>query len=224
MKTKSVHLCVAWIAIVCLACASGSAQTIVSGPNLTAPVAPVITINFDPSMEGWNFEGNLLFDPFAGPMLKRFTTPFSTAEIQPGTSFPVWEDFHLDPDSVPISDWHEEIHTAGWEWLIPSVGTPGLITKNGEPWPWNEIPHPGGADPSRLWVEFEPIAAFDPDNPTAEPNVLDIHKRLVWRGPGPWAGNVIEVWENPTPEPGTMVLALMSLAVLATLSRRQNTR
>lgn len=221
MKTKTIQLFLALLAILCLACASGSAQTIVSGPNMTAPVASVVFVEFD--QESWKLDGHLLFDPTAGPMLKKFRSPFGPNEIQPGTSFPVWEEFRLDRESDPISDWHEKIHTPGWEWVIPSPGTPGLITKNGEPWPWNEIPHPGGEDPTMLWVEFEPILPIDPDSPTGELNVLDIHKRLIWQGPGPWTGDAIEVWEYPTPEPGTLFLTMIGLSGLATLSRSRKT-
>lgn len=223
-----------------------SAQTsasAVAGFNLSAaPSGPPIQVDWNLPMEAWMLQVDLVFDPDAGPMQKLFETPkgASGGPIQLDALQPLpqtlWEDFLILPipgssTGYAVSDWHEEIHTPGWEWVLP--GDPrfptlfppneSLITRDGVPWPWDPIPMPT-MDPSKLWVKFPPI----------EPgHVLDVHKALLWAGtPGNriWgdgtddAGNlvdesVIDVWEYPTPEPTT--ISLLGMAALAVLVRRQ---
>ncbi|MEM9352760.1 MAG: PEP-CTERM sorting domain-containing protein [Planctomycetota bacterium] len=227
-----------------------------SGPN-TAILPPLVQypVDFDPDLLTYNFEADLIFSPFLPPMTKFFPAPYrpdptggtSPIVLDPAQPlpFPVWEDFHLvpgtpggPPSSGPVSDWHEEILTPGWEWVRPDdprvlAGEPGfdglfpagqtLITRNGQPWDSQPIPHPGGPDPTKIWEKFPPIFPGE---------TLDIHKALLWVGTPDneiWgdgvdnAGNTIieegiVVLEYPTPEPGTF--SLLALGVFAGVCRR----
>lgn len=195
----------------------------VSGFNPNAPRTPI-----DVAWEGehWHLLVDLIFDPGSGFMEKSFETPNIGTLIQPGQTFPLWEEFQLldnpnYPVPIPVSDWHEELLTPGWIWgEIPGES---LITKNGQPWPWQPIPMP--PDPSKIWVEFPPI--FPPD-------ILDVHKLLIWQGTADnsiWGDginddgsimideSVIRAIEYPTPEPATA--ALLCLGTLAILGRRR---
>ncbi len=232
-------------------CLFGLARTVngqtsasaIAGFNLDAtPSQEPIHVDWNQSMESWMLQVDLIFDPNAGPMQKLFESPKDASGgpilLDAQQPFPqtLWENFLiLPPSTAPngfnVSDWHEEIHTPGWEWVepgdsrFPDLFPPNesLITKDGQPWPSEPIPMPT-PDPSMLWVKFPPI----------EPgHVLDVHKAILWAGtPGNriWgdgvddAGNVvpessIDVWEYPTPEPSTLVLA--SLFALGMLARRQ---
>lgn len=222
-----------------------SAQTSASataGFNLNAdPSGPPIQVDWNPTMAAWMLQVDLVFDPSAGPMQKLFDSPRGATggpiQLDAEQPFPqpLWEDFLILPPAgttpgYSVSDWHEKVHTPGWEWVLPGDSRfpdlfppdESLITRDGDPWPWNMSPMPV-MDPANLWVDFEPI----------EPNhVLDVHKALLWVGtPGNriWgdgvddAGNivdesVIDVWEYPTPEPAT--ISLLGVAALATLIRR----
>ncbi|MEM8784160.1 MAG: hypothetical protein AAGE65_15095 [Planctomycetota bacterium] len=223
---------------------SGAAGTTVrSGFNLSLPTGPPITVEYTP--QGlWDLDVDLIFDPGAGPMLKWFETPTNPVTTDPilldaqqPFPQPIWEDFYVipgppgTPPGYPVSDWHEEILTPGWEWVLPgdarfpSLFPPGqsLVTRNGQPWPWDPQPHPGGPDPTMLWIEFPPI---DPGH------VFDIHKALLWVGTpdnrvwGDFVDNdgftidesLIEVIEYPTPEPASA--GLIALGALALLRRR----
>lgn len=234
------------------ACVAGSAtaQTSASGsagPNLNVPPAQgPIDVDFvsgtGPGM--WMLQVDLIVDPSGGPMGKHFLSPQQTSGqpilIDAQQPFPqvLWENFLNLPvpttPGVSIVDWHEEIHTPGWQWVLPSdahfpglfPATESLITKNGDPWPWELIPMDTD-DPTKLWVKFPPI---EPNN------VLDVHKALLWVGtPGNqiWgdglddAGNIvdeqfIDVWEYPTitPEPATAGLLCLGLVGLVWMRRR----
>ena len=124
------------------------AQTvpITAGPNMGSTQDPVhITVPWDDTQDHWQIDEDLIFDPNAPPMEKWFLTPPTLPEnsYPPGTAFPVWENFFIVPGaSQPVLDWHEEIHTPGWEWRwnddgsgLPTVQDP-LITRDGLPWPW----------------------------------------------------------------------------------------
>lgn len=176
----------------------------------------------------------LIANPKAPPMEKWFLTPTGQT-LPPGWSAPVWENFLVwpgdtsFPDRSPsITDWHEHIHEPGWEWEIPpQSAAESLITRDGQPWDWKPIPPPPGTDPNPawLWVEFPPI----------EPgHILDIHKRLVWRGTDGnkiWGDHILDdgtthleemiaVWEYPTiPEPSTFLLG--TLATVGLFARRR---
>lgn len=239
---QTIALSVATLLISATA-AMAQVPSFVSGFNKDAAMGPPTFVPFDTEQAHWVFEANLTFDPVAPPFEKHFDTPRQStgAPIQLDADqllpFPVWEFYAVEefgfipPDTTvpgqPISDWHEEILTPGWEWVLPGdsrfpdlLVDESLITRDGEPWEWKHIPMPGGGtDPSMLWVEFPPI----------EPgHVLDIHKALVWTGTegnrfwGDDAGETfIQVIEYPTPEPASLaVLGLSGLALLRRQRRR----
>jgi len=160
-----------------------------------------------------------------------------SAILEPGWGAPVWENFLVYPgdstfpESPAITDWHEHIHEPGWEWVVPQPGAtnPSLITRDGEPWPWEFIDPPAGTtrDPSALWVKFPPIGPG---------HILDIHKELVWRGTPdntfwgdqvldngePYEEYMVSVWEYPTiPEPSTLVLGALASLGLTVLQRQR---
>lgn len=246
MKTfKSVSI--AWLLVLGLivpAMGQTSFPSFVSGFNGDVdPLNPVFVPFFDGH---WQFDADLTFDPSEPRMEKHFDTPRDATgapilldALQP-FAFPLWENFFLQEvgttadgrvvDGRPVSDWHEEILTPGWEWVIPGQLVnnepfmPGesLITLNGNPWPWDFIPmfdEQGQPvqDPTKLWVEFPPIFPGE---------ILDVHKGLLWVGTEEnrvWGDDTdetfIRVIEYPTPEPTS--LALMGLGGLALLKRRR---
>ena len=146
---------------------------------------------------------------------------------------PLWEEF-LIVEGPPVADWHEEILTDGWEWVLPGdpripdpIPNPfqaneSLITKNGQPWPSTPTPM---SDPSKLWVDFPPIQKGE---------VLDVHKALLWTGtPGnrAWGDGVLDdgtaidesfirVIEYPTPEPGSATLLALGALLMLLVRRR----
>jgi len=223
-------LCLGSMAVLAGTAAGQTSASGTAGPNLAAdPSQPPIFVEWNGPTDSWMLQVDLIVDPNAGPMEKHFQTPLNAAggpilldAMQP---FPhvLWEDFLILPvpgtPGVPVTDWHEEIQTPGWEWVIPGdarfptlfpAGS-SLITRNGAPWPWSPIPM-DPMDPSKLWVAFPPIPPND---------VLDIHKALLWVGtPGNriWGDNAddagatieerfIAVREYPTiPEPAAIWL------------------
>ncbi len=225
------------------ASASIAPVSVTSGFNLAGP-STTVPVDYDSVNGHWHLQADLVFDHAAGPMGKVFRSPTQVTgapilldAFQPFPQ-PLWEEFFLvqgfpggPPSSRPVSDWHEEILTPGWEWVLPgdarfpNLFPPGesLITRDGQPWQWQHQPHPGGPDPTKLWVEFPPI---DPGH------VLDVHKALLWVGTPDnrvWGdgtrndGTVIDessirVREYPTPEPAT--LGLVALGAVALLRRR----
>jgi hypothetical protein len=241
--------------LVVLACQLGligaaSAQTsasATSGPNLSAPPSqPPIEVAYippGPNPGNWMLQVDLIVDPGAGPMIKHFLSPRGATggpillDAQQPFPQPLWEDFLNLPvpgtSGVPIIDWHEEIRTPGWEWVLPGddrfpnlfPANTSLITRDGQPWPWEPIPMP--VDPTKLWVRFPPI---DPNR------VLDVHKALLWVGtPGNrvWGDGLddagatvnelfIDVLEYPTiiPEPTTFTLLCLGLIGVIWTRRR----
>jgi PEP-CTERM motif len=194
-----------------------------SGPGTSAP----IFVPFDSDNIGWTLTEPITFDPSAPGMEKHFDSPRQVTggpillDALQAFPIPVWENFPLI-GGLPVSDWHEELLTPGWEWFVPDPG--GLITRNGVPWPSQINPN---SDPQTLWIDFEPIVP-DPLGGV----VLDVHKEMVWVGtPGNriWgdgvddSGNIVDesfirVLEFPTPEPSTLVL--LGLGTLALLRKR----
>lgn len=229
-----------------------STSPIISGFNLDRPPSGHVDVTFEPTtgpfLGQYSLALDLIFDPNAGPIEKWFPTPrLPTGEpilldaLQP-VPIPVWEDFFLippipgGPRGYAVADWHEHIHTPGWVWVLPGDEAdqqfPGLfppnqslITRNGEPWPFDILPHPDGTfDPTSLWVKFPPI---DPaSDPTGQIPVLDIHKALLWVGTDDnrvWGDDpnetMILVWEYPTPEPSSVCLLIAGVAILSTATR-----
>jgi len=231
-------------AITASATAQGTSISRTSGFNLRSThSSPVIPVEFNSSDLKYRLDVNLIFKPSAPPMNKIFRSPTDAAghpiildALQP---FPleVWEEFYL-AGGPPVSDWHEEILTPGWEWLLPGdsripdpiddpFGThASLITKNGEPWYSRPIPMPSGVDDrQKVWVEFEPIP---------HGNVLDVHKALLWVGTTDnrnWGDGIlndgttfderyIKVREYPTPEPTSFALLVLGALALLVYRRR----
>lgn len=216
--------------------------TVTAGANLHIDFNQEVDVPFSGFAGQWFVDIDLVHDPAAGPMIKRLQSPRDDTgqpilldALQP---FPqrIDENFRLiqvpggPPAAPPVRDWHEEILTPGFVWVIPTDATipqvfpdgTSLITKNGNPHPWDFVPAP--ALPNRLDVAFPPILPGE---------VLDIHKAINWIGtPGNriWGDNqlddgtsfdesVIRVWEYPTvPEPGTWGL-LVAAAIGAALLR-----
>ncbi len=228
----------------CLLAPFAAAQApITSGFNMSGQGAN-LDVPFDATNADWLLETSLIFDPTAPPMTKFFETPRQVTgapiilDSQQPQPFTIWEYFSLfpgtpggPPTSMPVADWHEEIATPGWEWVLPGdprfpgLFPPGdsLITQDGQPWPWEFIPHPDGTtDPGRLWVKFPPI---DPGH------VLDIHKALLWVGTdtqrfwgdGPNQTGIV-VLEYPTPEPSSFLLAAFGLIGLSAWAWRRRQR
>ena len=245
MKTTTKQLIFAAVAAVLLVLsititpAPAQVPTITAGANLDIDFNEEVDIPYSGFVGQWFVDINLIHNPGAGPMFKNFQSPMDDTGqrilLDAEQPFPqrVDEEFFLVPTlapvpSAPVADWHEEIFTEGWEWVLPSdaANFPGLfdpntslITKNGDPHPWNFSPTPAVHEPNKLWVEFPAID---------EGNVLDIHKALLWVGtPGNriWGDDILDdgtffaesfirVFEYPTiPEPGTLWLVTLAIAL-----------
>ncbi|MEZ6068954.1 MAG: hypothetical protein R3C10_01520 [Pirellulales bacterium] len=219
--------------------------TVTAGANLDADFNEVVEVPYAGFAGAYFLQVNLVHNPSAGPMFKNFQSPVSDTgapilldALQPFPQ-PLWEDFQLIalpgiPTNTPVADWHEEIFTDGWEWVLPgddrfpdlfSEGQ-SLINRNGEPYPWHIPPHGDAPGPNQVWAAFPAIT---------QDNTLGIHKALLWVGTDgnrvwgddqlddgtPYDESSIRVWEYPTiPEPGTLSLALIA-ASCAMLGKRR---
>lgn len=219
--------------------AAAQVQTVTAGANLLIDFNEEVPVPYNGFAGEWVLDVNLIHDPGAGPMFKIFESPITDTntriQLDAEQPFPqrVTENFYLPPTlapilTVPVADWHEEIVTPGWEFVIPedSANFPrlfppnaSLITKNGNPHPWDFIGSPQVDDITRLDVMFPPIAAG---------NTLDIHKALLWVGtPGNriWGDDMLDdgtfldestirVWGYPTvPEPSAICLVGIAICV-----------
>jgi hypothetical protein len=244
MKVSTYHLIL--FAVVgllvyglCPAHVGAQQQRVTAGANMDIDFNEEVDVGYSGFVGAYFLDVDLVLDPGAGPMIKRFESPVTDTldrilldAFQPFPQ-PVWEDFHIvepgaggPPVSVAVQVWHEEILTVGWEWVLPgdeqfpTLFPPdeSLITRNDEPHPWDFSPSPPEHAPHQLWVQFPPIQPGE---------TLDIHKALLWVGtPGNriWGDDVLDdgsifdesvisVWEYPTPEPGTCsMLALCMVA------------
>jgi len=216
------------------------AELVIAGANLEANVNHELNVPFRGFTGEWVLEAELAHNPDAGPMIKRFEAPVTDIpghrillDANQPRPFVVHEDFQLldgDLRSLAVSDWHEVVLTPGWQWVLPGddrfpnlfADNQSLITRNGQPHPWEHIP---GISPieqgTRVDVKFPAIQPGD---------VLDVHKALLWVGTPDntiWGDDSLDaltvvydessirVWEYPTPEPATAVmLAFGSLALL----------
>jgi len=220
------------------AAANGQSPVVVAGANLDIDFNQEVPVGYSGFAGAYFLQVDLVHDPMAGPMIKRFETPVTDTTdrilldaLQPFPQ-PIWEDFFIVPPvpggppvSVAVRDWHEEILTEGWEWVIPGdtrfpdlfPPDSSLITRNGEPHPWRFPPMPAVLQPNKLWVEFPPIHPGE---------TLDVHKALLWvgaEGNRIWGDDVLDdgtafdegvisVLEYPTvPEPGGSALAVLGL-------------
>ena len=213
-------------------------MTVTAGANHDIDFNEEIDVPYSGFAGQYFLSANLRHLPEAGPMIKHFQSPIDDTgqpillDAQQPLPQRIEEEWRLLPaTSFDVSDWHEHFRTEGFVWVIPDDTTfPGLfppntslITKNGEPHPWEFVAGPTIA--SRLDVVFPPIPAGD---------VLDIHKALLWVGTNSnriWGDNMlndgtffdesrIDVWEFPTPEPTTASLLLIgSLAMLRRRSK-----
>ncbi len=156
--------------------------------------------------------------PIDGPMWpKIFTVDVGPNGIGPGLRIPVWEHIQILPPAagvpvLPLTDWHEEVHTPNWTW---SGGS--LMVGTGDPIP-GMVGGPAGAA-TNIWFDLPIGVKPDP----AAPIDLWIHKELIYNGPpisAPVA--IIEVWEYPTvPEPTTIMLATLGAAYVVLTRRRR---
>ena len=134
---------------------------VTAGANMDIDFNPEVPVSYSGFVGAYFLEVDLIHDPSAGPMIKRFqsliTDTYDRILLDATQPFPqpIYEDFHIvaaapggQPVSVAVQGWHEEILTDGWEWVLPSdtrfptLFPPGesLITRNGDPHPWSFRP------------------------------------------------------------------------------------
>ncbi|MAT70041.1 MAG: hypothetical protein CMJ58_11015 [Planctomycetaceae bacterium] len=219
---------------------------VTAGANLNIDFNQEIEIPFSGFAGQWFVAVDLMHDPAAGPMIKRLESPHDDTgqpillDAQQRFALRIDEEFNIGspgtagiPVSVEVRDWHEEILTPGFNWVIPTDATipqvfpdgTSLITRNGAPHPYELLASPAVLPP-RLDVKFPPIYPGE---------VLDIHKAIEWVGtPGNriWGDNMLDdgtpfdegeirVWEYPTvPEPATWGLMAITTLVGVSLLRR----
>ena len=231
---------------ICSTPVSAQTQLVTSGANMDIDFNEEIDVPYSGFVLAYFLDVNLIHNPSAGPMFKNFQSPITDTgdrivldALQPFPQ-PVTENFFLIPTLAPIltspvSDWHEEVVTQGWEWVLPGDSRfpdlfpsgQSLITKNGNPHPWRFPPMPAVHEPNKLWVEFPQIE---------EGNTLDIHKALLWVGTQDnrlWGDDtldngtffdesVIRVREYPTiPEPGAIWLFAVAAVFTFFASKRR---
>jgi hypothetical protein len=179
----------------------------------------------------------IYIDPAAPHWVKRFQIPPTTAPIEPGAVFPIWEKILILPPpgtagvpKLPFTDWHERIRilsdpptppgfgwVAGGHLVVHDPADPSGMTLP----PLVDVP--GMVDP------LDPLAIwFGPFPPLPiPPNGLPvwIHKQLIYNGSQPLPAGapiIIEIWEHPTtPEPSTLILAAVCGLALVGYQRRR---
>lgn len=222
--------------------AAAQRPVVTAGANMDIDFNQEIAVGYSGFVGSYFLGMDLIHDPGAGPMVKLFEAPVTDTldrillDATLPNPQPIQEEISVlapGPDglvSVAVSDWHEHIMTDGFEWVLPGddrfpalfpVGT-SLITRNGEPHPWQFSPTPADHGPDALWVEFPPVQPGE---------ILDVHKALLWVGtPGNriWGDDVLDdgtavdesvirVWEYPTPEPSSGSLLALGALVLIML-------
>ena len=142
--------------------------------------------------------------------------------VNPGTRFRLSEGLVIE--RLPNwTDWHEEILTPGWDWVVPPVGKTEFINQSA-----------GGVDlaaPPNNPIHTAPTLtqggqldfSFAPLPPGTR---IDIDKQLVFQGSSPFTGT-ITVREFPTipvPEPSGLIFLASGLAGLGAVACKWHRR
>ena len=156
-------------------------------------------------------------DPSGGHWVKQIQVPTPNG-VGPGIVIPVWEHIQILPPPpglplLPLTDWHEDVHTSNWSWAGGS-----LTIHNTNTTVQGVLGGPQGMN-NQIWFEFPPHFPLP-----GAPLDLWIHKELQYNGPpDPSMTSVlIEIWEHPTvPEPTTLILMMIGSAGVLALPYRQ---
>ena len=159
---------------------------------------------------------DVILDPDAGPWIKNLAGPNGgpvsaddTGQTAPSI-FNLTEFLHVG-GTIPWTDWHQEIRTAGWYPRIVSV------LANGNPIPGLQVDY---TDP--VWPNKGGAAdiTFPPLMPCTNVKIV---KQLVWEGDpgniGDLFNGIVVMAQYPTPEPAA--LGLLAAGALALLRRRR---
>jgi hypothetical protein len=211
-------------------------QPLETGPFVSqfSPTGPAIAHEFQPMY--------LTSSPNTWP--KTFVWNYAGGSISPGDTLCIMESIPLIyPPSTPpsaklrIADWHESILSVSnpyyndffkWDTMNPNTGIGAHIGSAG--FPINgQVSF--SADGKTIWFDFDPITIPMDMGPASTPVTLEIAKYIKYTGP-----NVITsggqgqpdffsfvVSEYPTtPEPSTVVLALVGAGVLGFVGYRRS--
>ena len=194
---------------------------------------PSTTGNFPQNPNGGWFIGDtedtrvpIFVDPTKGPWDKTLqsSTGGNLMGVNPGTRIRLFEGLVIE--RLPNwTDWHEQILTPGWDWVVPPVGAPKFTNESA-----------GGVDlaapPNNPPTHTAPTAtqggqldfSFAPLTPGTR---IDIDKQLVFQGSTPFTGT-ITVREFPTipsqvvSEPASLILLVSGLASLGAVARQRH--
>ena len=218
--------------------------------GIAAGIGPGSDTQHSGNILGIDIVHTFYIDPNGPPWTKTIDIEIPPDGLQQGTIIPLHEQLIIIPPPagtplLPLWDWHEIIHTPGWEWALPNAQTPppSLVVHNRIDPSRNlpiEVIGEIGADldlTNQHVDSFFPQNAvwFDPIEPHPFPlpdDALDIWiwKHLVYRGqfiPADPTGiptfTRVQLWEHPTtiPEPTSMVLAACALLGLLAHGHRR---
>ncbi len=209
MQTYKAKQLIGWALVVLLLSAGHGYAQGVGNVGALPSVFPI-----DVGGGGWTIGVYpVIRDPNGPAWIKTLTGPNGLPTVaQPGQSFHLIETLIIGPD-LGWTDWHEQILSPGWDWVLPNP-LPPMLYGNGSPAPGLVTVHTPGNSATGGTIDFY----FDELPPGT---TVTIRKVLQYNDPTgtPFEGKVV-IAEYPTPEPAT--LGLVGLSGLLLFVRKRS--